>query len=215
MTLPLKLVLAVAVATAVTLPASGSAPANDWQIGPIINGRNYSVGMPLRPTPARVGWFFDFPSPSRSDGHVHAVTFDPGPLDRATRIVVRYRVDAPRGARFVPQEEPGVPATVCLFLQRRGDSWSGRGRYGSYRWYAPSAGIKVIAPGQHEIAVPLAQLDWTNVNGQPASTDPDGFVDALADASRIGLVFGSASMRGHGVYATAPARFTLLSFRIE
>lgn len=121
----------------------------------------------------------------------------------------------PRAARASCRKSSRAPATVSLFLQRRGDSWSGRGRYGSYRWYAPAAGIKVIAPGQHEIAVPLARLDWTNVNGQPASTDPDGFFDALADASRIGLVFGSASMRGHGVYATVPARFTLLSFRIE
>lgn len=211
----LKLTLALVASAAVTLPASGSAPASAWEIGPVIDGRNYSVGLPRRPAATRTGWQFDFPYPTRDDGHVHAVSFDPGPLDRATRIVVRYRVDAHRSARFVPQEQPGTPATVSLILQRARDDWSGRGRYGSYRWYAPAAGIKTIAPGEHEIAVRLDRLDWTNVNGQPAVTDPRGFRAALADTSRIGLVFGSTSMRGHGVYATASARFTLLSFRIE
>ena len=56
---------------------------------------------------------------------------------------------------------------------------------------------------------------WTNVNGQPVSNEPNGFFGALENTLRVGLAFGSASRRSHGVYATGPARFTLLSFDIE
>jgi hypothetical protein len=52
---------------------------------------------------------------------------------------------------------------------------------------------------------------WTSVNGRPNRT---AFEDALVATDRVGLVFGSSSARGHGVFATAPARFTLISFRI-
>ena len=43
---------------------------------------------------------------------------------------------------------------------------------------------------------------------------PAQFADALANAERVGFVFGGGLSAGHGVYATGPARFHLLSFRI-
>ena len=187
-----------------------------WEIGPIIRGKNYSVGMPLRPAPTRSGWFFDFPVGSREAGHVHYVTFDPGRLSEASQIVVRYRVDAAPGTRFVPQEKPNRAGTVSLFLQRRGDNWSARGQYRYFRWYAPSHSVREITPGVHEMAVRLDDPEWIAVvGGQRAGDHPEAFRAALAQAGRAGLVFGSSSARGHGVFATAPARFELLSFRIE
>src|SRR5215208_795539 len=33
---------------------------SEWEIGPIINGRQYSVGMPTSPTPDGEGFWFDF-----------------------------------------------------------------------------------------------------------------------------------------------------------
>lgn len=196
------------------LSASSTPPAHEWEIGPIIRGRNYTVGMPLTLTPRGCGWSFDLPVSGRAPAHVHAITFDPGPLIEKSRITLRYRVDAPRGTRFVPHEQPERPGTISLFLQRYGDNWSARGRYEHYRWYAPSHSVRQIASGTHEITIDLDEA-WTNVNGKPASSHPAAFEDALAETGRIGLVFGSTSARGHGVYATAPARFTLLSFRID
>jgi len=196
-------------------PAVGAPPASAWEIGPIIRGKNYSVNMPLQPMPARGGWTFDFPSSSRSAGHVHYVTFDPGSLDGASRIVVRYRVDAAPGTRFVPQESPELPGTVSLFLQRRGDNWSARGAYDLFRWYAPGEAVQPLSPGTHEMTVSLRDPRWGSVYGKPAGENAAAFEDALANASRVGLVFGSTAARGHGVFATAPARFTLLDFRIE
>ncbi|HLL30420.1 MAG TPA: hypothetical protein VK403_05440, partial [Allosphingosinicella sp.] len=47
-------------ASAQTAVAASSPQA--WTIGPIIRGRNHSVGMPLHPTARRGGgWYFDIP----------------------------------------------------------------------------------------------------------------------------------------------------------
>ncbi|MGR4889551.1 hypothetical protein ACIPPQ_00845 [Sphingopyxis sp. LARHCG72] len=206
-----------ALTTFALLAGAGPAAAQNaasWEIGPIIRGKNYSQGMPLRPQPTRTGWSFDFPVGSREAGHVHYVTFRPGPVAPRSRIVVRYRVDARAGTRFVPQESPELRGTVSLYFQRRGDNWSAKGRYEYFRWYAPGATVREIAPGEHEISVRLDDPDWISVQARTAGSNPAALQSALADIDRIGLVFGSTAARGHGVYATAPARFTLLSFRI-
>jgi len=206
-----------ALTTFALLAGAGPAAAQNaasWEIGPIIRGKNYSQGMPLRPQPTRTGWSFDFPVGSREAGHVHYVTFRPGPVAPRSRIVVRYRVDARAGTRFVPQESPELRGTVSLYFQRRGDNWSAKGRYEYFRWYAPGATVREIAPGEHEISVRLDDPDWISVQARTAGSNPAALQAALADIDRIGLVFGSTAARGHGVYATAPARFTLLSFRI-
>jgi hypothetical protein len=193
--------------------AADPSVASAWQIGPIIRSRNYSVGMPLHPTQARNGWYIDFPSPHARAGSVHYVTFNPGSLEGKRRIVVRYRVEAARGVRFVSSQTPDQPATISLYLQRRGDTWSGRGRYASYRWYAPAQTVAQLMPGEHEMVVDLGQ-GWTSVQGQPASADPYGFQGAIANADQVGLVMGTLSARGHGVFATGPARLTVTSFQI-
>jgi len=193
--------------------ASDPSVASAWQIGPIIRSRNYSIGMPLHPSQSRNGWFLDFPYPHNRAGSVHYVTFNPGSLQGKRRIVVRYRVDAARGVRFVSSQTPDQPATISLYLQRRGDNWSGRGRYASYRWYAPAQTVAQLTPGEHEMVVDLGQ-GWTSVQGQPASNDPMGFQGALANADQVGLVMGTLFARGHGVFATGPARLTVTSFQI-
>jgi hypothetical protein len=186
----------------------------DWEIGPLIRGRNYSVGMPTHPTPLRSGWSFEFPYPSAAAGHVHYVTTPIASLAGKTAIVLRYRIDAVRGVHFVAQGHPGLPASLSLFFQREGDSWSGK-RHPHHRWWSPTASMRQLAPGDYEMRVSLSDGNWTSVNGPLASSHRQAFRDALIGAERIGLVFGSAAGRGHGVYATGRARFTLLSFRLE
>ena len=208
------LLFALAAAATIATPVAAQLPpASAWEIGPWVRGRNYSVGMPASPSPAQGGGLaFDFPIAGR--GQIDAMTVATGPLTGARQVVVRYRVDAARGTRFVADESPDQAATVSLYFQQRGDNWSARGRYGSYRWYAPRSTVMPLSPGVHTITVRLDQ-DWTNVNGQPNVQDPGGYAGALAETSRIGLAFGSSSMRSHGVYATGPARFTLLAFDIS
>jgi hypothetical protein len=206
--------LAALVALSAIAATAAPPPASVWQIGPIIGGRNYSVNMPPTPTPVREGWAFDFPGPREADGHVHYLTFDHGPLSGKSRIVMRYRVEARRGTRFIPREQIAMPGTVSLFFQRAGDRWSGKGRYGGYRWYAPTASVTPVAPGTYEIAVRLDDPNWTSVWGRPAAETPAEFRAAIDNAGQLGFVFGSSHARGHGIYATAPARFVLLDFRV-
>src|SRR5690606_38161200 len=126
-------------------------PAGSWEIGPWVRGKNYSVGMPARPSPARGGGLaMDFPGPG---GQVDALTVATGPLAGARRITVHYRIDAARGTRFVPDEVPAETATGSLYFQRAGDTWTARGRYGSYRWYAPPRAVFPITPGTNTMTV--------------------------------------------------------------
>lgn len=198
-----------------SLALATTPPASGWSIGPIIKGKNYSVGMPLQPTPTRNGWTFDFPFPDRDAGHVHYVTFQPESLVGKSRIKVRYRVSAAPSTRFVPQEHTNLAGTVSLFFQRRGDNWTARGRYNYFRWYAPGHSVQEIAPGIHEMTVRLDDPKWSPVMGGEAIDHQHSFRAALADPVQIGLVFGSTAARGHGVFTTAPARFELLSFQVE
>ncbi|WP_447759554.1 hypothetical protein [Sphingopyxis panaciterrae] len=201
-------------AAAFAVLAAASAAAREWEIGPVIRGKNYSQGMPPAPRPERGGWSFDFPVGSAAAGHVHYVTFRPGSLRGKSRIIVRYRVDAGSRTRFVPQEDQDIPGTVSLYFQRRGDNWTAKGAYQYYRWYAPAATVREIAPGEHEISVRFDDPGWISVSGNRVGSNRNALDNAMRDADRIGLVFGSTRARGHGVFATEPARFTLLGFRI-
>lgn len=214
----MKLKSALLMATGVIgaiLPVALSAmpPAASWDIGPLIRGRNYSVGMPAHPRQERDG-SVSIEFPRAGSGQVDALTTSVGPLAGARQITMRYHVDAARGTRFVADETPDQPATVSLYFQRSGDTWSGKGRYASYRWYAPGRAVIPLSPGLHTVTIGFDEV-WTNVNGQPNQAEGRGYSDALENTSMIGIAFGSAARRSHGVYATGPARFTLLSLDIE
>jgi len=183
-----------------------------WTIGPIIRGRNYSVGMPLRPTARRGGGLqIDLP---RAPGSVHYVTFRHGSLAGKRRIVMRYRVEAARGARLVASSDGRSPAMITLYFQRGGDNWSGRGRFETYRWYATFATQSPVVPGDHVIVAPLDGA-WTAVETSRALTSPGAFRQAVASADQVGFVLGGGDGVGHGVSATGPARLIVTDFRVE
>lgn len=184
-----------------------------WEIGPVIQGRNYSVNMPLSPTATANGWYFDFPGPRRHDGHVHYLTRPTGSLENARGLRLRYAIDARPGTEFIPQEHPELPGTLSLYLQQRGDDWRARGRTEFARWYSPTARLVELEAGERELLVGFAE-NWISVLGSNRERDPHAFLQALAHAGRVGFVFGSQRARGHGIFATRPARFSLLSFSI-
>ncbi len=183
-----------------------------WVIGPVVRGRNHSVGMPLHPSPSPGGgWHIDVP---RAPGSVHYVTFRHGSLAGKSRIVMRYRVEAAPGVRIAPSTSPQSPSILTLYFQRGGDDWSARGRYETYRWYATFASHMPIEPGEHEIAAPL-NGNWTAVMTSSARSNPAAFREALAGADQVGFVLGGGDGYGHGVFATGRARLTVTDFRVE
>jgi hypothetical protein len=103
---------------------------------------------------------------------------------------------------------------ITLYFQRAGDTWSGRGRFETYRWYATFATHTPVAPGDHLMVAPLDGR-WTAVEGSTAGANPAAFRAALAQADQVGFVLGGGDGYGHGVFATGRARLTVTDFRIE
>ena len=194
-------------------PAANPMDANAWEIGPVTPTRNYSVNMPLKPSPHADGWYFDLPQPDSAAGHVHYLTFRHGPLTGKSRIVLRYRIEAEPGVQIYPTNYPGWQSMLTMYFQRRGDDWSGRGKYESYRWWATFRSQAPLIPGEHELSVGLDE-NWTAVQTSSAATNPKAFRDAIRETERVGFTFGGGDGYGHGVYATGPARFVVTSFEV-
>lgn len=191
---------------------AGYLDVNQWVIGPIIRGRNYSVGMPLHPTPRRDGGMhIDLP---RAPGSVHYVTFGHGSLRGKRRIVMRYRVQMDPGVQIVPTKFPTFPSIITLYFQRAGDNWMARRSFEAYRWYATFASHSPIKAGEYEIVAPLNGL-WTAVEKSTARNNPAAFHAAVAEADQVGFVLGGGDGYGHGVSATGRARLIVTSFRVE
>lgn len=208
----IAVVAALAALAGVPAMAGEGPEAWQWNIGPVIKGKNYSVNMPRTMYETREGPAFDFPYPTKADGHVHYITVPVRSLQGAQRISLTYRIDAKRGTRFIPQEYPDHDATLSLYFQRAGDRWSRK--YPRHRWYSPNDRVMRLTPGTHTVSISLDE-PWIAVLGGNNKTHPREFAAALNDTMRLGFTFGSSSGRGHGVYATGPARFTVLDFRIE
>ena len=183
-----------------------------WVIGPIIRGRNYSHGMPLHPTPRRGGGFqFDFP---QAPGSVHAVTFAHGSLAGKRRIVMRYRIETEPGADIRARSDPAYPGMITLYFQRRGDTWTTRGPYETYRWFATFATHTPVLAGTFEMIAPL-NGNWTATQVSSAQTAPAAFRDAVANAEQVGFVLGGGNGYGHGAFARGRARMIVTEFRVE
>ncbi len=182
-----------------------------WVIGPIIKGQNYSKGVPLHPSPGPNGtWYINLP---RHPGSVHYVTFPHGSLRGKSRIVMRYRIQAAPGTRIEASTAPGTAGIITPFFQRAGDTWSGRGRFEKYRWYATFA-TQPLRQGEYQIVAPLSAR-WTAVETSTAHSEPAAFRDAIANADQVGFVLGGGDGYGHGAYATGPARLIVTQFRVE
>lgn len=164
-----------------------------WTIGPVIDGVNYSKGMPAHPTMQGVNWYFDFPQ----SGHVDYVSGRPavGPV-----VTMRFSVS---GSGFKPANDTSnVPAKVGLCLQRKGDNWSGAGVYQQYRLFSKARVTLKAGEGQQLVA-----SEWTDVQGKPVG--PEVVLVVLSNLDNVAVVFGG-QFAGHGVYSTEKSRFTML-----
>ncbi|MFN3944830.1 MAG: hypothetical protein ACK4K7_07865 [Allosphingosinicella sp.] len=207
----LILLAACGVAAPANAQAAANVAASEWTIGPIINGRNHSRGMPLQPTPGRNGaWHIDLP---QAPGSVHYVTFRHGSLAGKSRIVMRYRIEAAPGVRISPRGYPQWEALLTPYFQRRGDNWSAAGRFETYRWYGTFAS-KPMQRGEHVIVAPLT-ANWTALERSTAHGNSAAFRDALAHADEVGFVLGGGDGYGHGAFASGRARLVVTEFRVE
>ncbi|MDE0879956.1 MAG: hypothetical protein OSB00_15040 [Sphingomonas bacterium] len=175
-----------------------------WSIGPLVHGDNYSRNMPSVPTKLAGGvWSVLIEPGAELDG----VTIARGPVTGS--IFLRYRVT---GDGLYPSEVPGEEPILTVYLQRKGDNWSGAGKYDGYRFYriAPLP----LTPGEHEAMVPLEAREFVGVSGAGAWDLGSLFTEALASNGRIGLAFGHRHGRMHGVETTEPVIVDLLEWRV-
>ena len=106
----------------------------------------------------------------------------------------------------------GYPGTVRLFLQRKGDNFSGSDVYQQYRYWSVS-GFAELKPGTNTITATLDPSNWTDVYGKKGSDFPDRFQAAIQNAENVGVTFGGGCFYGHGVFVTGgTATFTINSF---
>lgn len=181
-------------------------PASAWEIGPVINHRNYSPGL-SRPSPSRDGWGFAI----GPQAEPHYVTFDHGSLLGRKQIRMRFRVEGPDRAVIHGAKCPtGSPSAVTLYFQREGDNWASDGG----RWWATFASTPLAGPtGETEIVAPL-DANWTSVSTMTAANDPDAFADAKLNAGRIGFTFANCEGIGHGARSTLPVKFVVTRFEV-
>lgn len=177
-----------------------------WEIGPVIDETNYSVGMP----PTMVDKQFPFPrcsDPVSPRGpSVHYVTRAAGSIARRARMRLVFEV---QGDGFVcDAEHPEGVGRLSLYFQRRGDTWSAQGAYGAYRWY--SAEVAQVTEGVHRLDVPLTYENWRAVSGREAT--PARFAAAKELTARVGFTFGGSN-KGHGnCVLRGTARFVMRDF---
>jgi hypothetical protein len=175
---------------------------SQWLIGPVIDGKNYSRGLPDAAERHPEGWAIDF-GPDQSP---HYVTRDAPTLTGRTLIRMRFRTE---GAPIVGVGCPTGTATV--FLQARGEKYSGSD---GKRWWASFATVQLGEPKEYEIVAPL-DGNWTSANTMQAHSAPEAFAAALKDAQHVGFTFGNCEGLGHGITATGPAKIVVTHYGVE
>jgi hypothetical protein len=170
-----------------------------WNIGPVINGRNYSPGMP--PSSPDGALTFPVGYPNSDHAVISSVHYVTRPLGLIGKTRVRMTFEIIGSGPFKSTELPDqLPPYVVLYFQRDGDNWSGTGAFESYRWW--SNDFVTLAPGVHTLEVPLTRDAWVSVTTNQAS--PQDFAAAMANASAVGFTFGGAGGKGHGAYSETP-----------
>jgi hypothetical protein len=185
--------------------------AKDWTL-------KFSPGMPRNPRAVPAGWAFDFPT----DGHVGYLVTDQRVKSAFNSITAVFSIDTAGNPFFDWRTESfntcPNPATVRLFVQRKGDDMSGDGPFEFYRWWSNPVAY-VLAPGDAVLVGDLTDpAQWTSVFGRSATANEPAFRAALADIGNVGFTFGGGCFFGHGVFVTpgtGSATFTAAEFTVR
>src|SRR5262249_15297416 len=105
------------------------------------------------------------------------------------------------------------PPTISLFIQRKGDNYSGAGPYKFYRYFSRSR-ITLGSASDYELKVPLIFENWSDVGGPDLGVGtPDTFKACVDNAEFVGFTFGGKFFAGHGQRVRdGQVRFTLKEY---
>ena len=163
-------------------------PAQAWEIGPTIDGKQYSTGSVN-------GNVFQIQD-------IHYITRATGPL--AGSVSVSFNLSA----KLTGTGCGVTPATATLYFQRAGDDWS---MDKGYRWWATFAAATLDHPGDYTIMAPL-DGPWTSDQNKNTLNAPQDFEAAKQGAERVGITLGNCTGYGHG--ATGPATMIIKNFEV-
>ena len=195
-------------------PPSSIMDPSAWEVGPIMQGENMSRGLPLRPLAHPDGWSIDIPYPNRDAGQTGYITVPTGPLTGKSLARLKFRLEMAKGVKLCPAKTPDAPSLLTLYFQRRGDNWTGRWPFETYRWYASFATIADLHAGEYTLEARFDQ-NWTAIETSSRQDNPDAFNAAINSAGRIGFVLGGGDGLGHGIFATGQARLVVTSFEVD
>jgi hypothetical protein len=208
----LAFLLAVSSSNATPPVAQVSMIADDWTF-------QYSANVPVSPSPAPVGWQFEFPS---QNGVHYLVTRSPI-LKGKTSLILSGTVTVAPDATILHVPEPSSPssngpASCHVYFQEYGDNLSGRGRYAYYRWWS-HADVITLVSGTFSITTGFDPSQWSSVFGEFANASAaarSGWGKALAKPQWIGITCGGGSFFGHGVYVSGgSATFAMTNFAVQ
>jgi hypothetical protein len=153
---------------------------------------------------------FTFPDPSGVAGYFYIKP--PATIARGQTVTLVYSIDGSSPVWGVRDPNDVPPATMHLFLWRRGDDLSCNGAMASYRFWAPS-GVTLKLGDSQTLTSVLDPSVWTNCYGEH---DTGGFAGALENAMGVGFTFGGKSFFGHGVYlSSGSATFKVNSYTVR
>lgn len=125
---------------------------------------------------------------------------------------------APDALHYIQTSVHPLPATVHVYIERRGDDLS---KY-YYRWWSQEHYTFHDGTGSDTVtlSVPLSADRWVDVDGcYPGAPDlacPSLFEDAVADIGAVGVTFGGQEFYGHGVgLNSGSARVTMISYELQ
>jgi hypothetical protein len=175
----------------------------------------YSPTMPAHPSAHPDFWSFDFPA---QDGVHYLVQPVSGYASSTVRVTFRIETTGSPffDWRTAPNNICDNPASVRLYLQRRGDDMSAAKEF--FRWWSNPVAY-TLAPGAGELVVPLDPAQWSSVLGKKGTDSAAarlGFEAALADLGNVGMTFGGGCYYGHGVFVTGgTARFIATEYEVR
>jgi hypothetical protein len=170
---------------------NASVPPMRFEVGPTINGQQYSKGMESDDAP---NGSFEFPVAPGSVNYIYRPSSAP-------ILRIEYEVT---GGLVRPEEVPDGEATIALYFETFDNDWHSDGG----RWWTRGRGS--LTEGRHELTAPLNAEAWTTVN---TGGSADLFVISLTRVRAAGFTFGGPDGAGHGVQGAQPGvRFTLHSF---
>lgn len=152
---------------------------------------------------ASLGNPFTFVAQPKSLNYVY--TAPTGPASSLT-IRLNYSI---RGDAVFGTIDGGVPS-IRLFLWQSNDQGGE-----TYRWWCAQGNALVVGDNQTLTCTVTPGVLWTDVNGQPASSNVVAFANAANNLFAIGFTFGG-NFYGHGVWTTSgSANFTVNSFTVQ